>query len=129
MKYRTGRLCRIRMELVAQIGHPRGERATGYELQVPLNPDGHIDATSWLDEPGACHVRCFRRGSVDKNGILARTPRGRWYFDYGSSRDVEHDQRLNEDRFIPGQFIPVYEEDGKLRTYRVTSVEAVAVPS
>jgi len=129
MSYRTGHRCRIRMELVAQLGHLRGDRATGYELVLPLNPDGQIDATSWLDQPQACRVRQFRQGRVERHGVLARTPRGRWYFDYGSGRNAEEGEGLSGDHFVRGQFIAVAEDDGKLRTYRISSVDALTEPA
>jgi len=125
MSKRTGRPCRIRMELVRQVGHPAGDGATGYELVLPLDRDGHIDATSWVDDPGACVVRRFRPGLPAAQGTLARAPRGRWYFDYGAGSSAAGHEGLAEDRLTAGNFIAIVEDDGNLRTYRITSVTPV----
>ena len=126
MKNRTGRPCRVRLERVSQLGQPHHDSATGYELMLPLNADGHVDATSWTDNPRACTVQRFRRNRPRIQGLLARTATGRWYFDYGSGKDADHFQGLGGDRFRVGQFVGICEDDGKLWTYEVTSVDELA---
>lgn len=128
MNYRTGRTSRVRLELVRQHGHPRGDPLRAYELVLPLNPDGHIDATSWGDNPSACSIYRIRPGCADAQGILARAPSGRWYFDYRTGGDSTNHQgiRPGDDRFRVGAMIGVNEEDGERRTFRVASVTPVA---
>lgn len=124
MKKRTGRLCKLRLELAREIGHPDGDRDTAYELTLPLDPDGHIDATSWLDDPAACIVRRIRPGKVDATGVLARSPHGRWNFDFRDGHDADDLQgiRFGDDRFVPQAFVGVNEDDGKTHAFRVVSI-------
>lgn len=124
MSNRTGKRCELRLELVRQLGHPSGDPGTCYELVLPLNPDSHIDATSWLDNPSSCVVRRRRPGQPDRVGRLARNQHGRWYFDYANDGGAEGDQgiRLGDDRFALGALVGINEDDGKTRTFRVVSV-------
>ena len=128
MHQRTGRTCRLRLELARQVGRPEGDPNTAYELTVPLNPDGHIDATSWQDNPAACRVRRIRPNQPDAAGVLARSPQGRWYFDYhrGHDRDDHQGIRLGDDRFVPEALVCVNEDDGRTHAFRVVSVENLA---
>jgi hypothetical protein len=94
---------------------------------LPLDPDGHIDATSWSDDPAACSVCHFHGGYPESYGRLARSPHGRWYFDYGTGHDAENHQgiRRGDERFRAGAFVAVNEDDGRMRTFRVISIEPV----
>ena len=124
MKYRTGSACHVRLDLVRQVGHPGRQETRAYELVVPLNVDGHIDATSWLDDPTACSVHRIDRG-VDEWGVLARTPSGRWYFDFHTGHDADdHCGIVHGDaNFHRGAMLRINERDGTSRTFRVTSIE------
>ena len=99
----------------------------GYELTVPLNSDGHIDATSWMDDPAACTVRRIRPGKVDALGALARSAHGRWYFDYASGHDAQDHQgiRFGDDRFAPQALVGINEDDGKTHAFRIVSVDEI----
>jgi hypothetical protein len=129
MKSRTGTTCKLRLELAREIGKPEGDRNTAYELVLPLNPDGHIDATSWLDDPVACTVRHIRPGQVDAIGVLARSAHGRWRFDYHSGHDAQDHQgiRFGDDRFVPQAFVGINEDDGRTHAYRVVSIDEIGL--
>ncbi|MEO8884330.1 MAG: hypothetical protein ABI377_13105 [Devosia sp.] len=121
MKYRTGQPYRICMELLS---HPEGDSVISYELVLPINPDGQIDATSWADDPAACPVRRACEGHAEQRGTLARNPTGRWYFDYGTGHDAEDYQGIRDgyETFRSGALVTINENDGKSRTFRVTSM-------
>ena len=127
MHHRTGSTCKLRLELGRQIGSPEGDPHTAYELTVPLNSDGHIDATSWQDNPAACRVRRIRPNRPDAAGVLARSARGRWYFDYHSGHDGDDHQgiRLGDDRFAPQSLVCINEDDGQTHAFRVVSIDPV----
>ena len=125
MKIRTGRACRVRLELVRQVGHAEGNGSQGYDFVVPLNPDGRIDATSWLDDPLRCWVRRFT-GTSEKRGVLSRRRDGRWYFEYGDAPARDR-AGFNRDRIVAGDLLGIVEADDRLRTYRIVSVEPLPV--
>lgn len=122
---RTGRFSRVTMQRVAGSRPPQGRAGTSYEIDLPLDPDGQIDATSWLDRPDQCRVKRLRDGEAGEVGRLARDAHGRWYFDYGAQEKGGRHRGLTGDRFHVGQFIGLVEDDGDLQTYRIVSIEPV----
>lgn len=117
---------RIRLELAREPGHPAGSARDGYEFVAPLLLDGRIDATSWREHRDHCRVRRFSGDGTQRLGRLARKPGGQWYFDYelGSDADDEPGFRFSEERFVPGEYVSIRNEDDKLHTYRIVAVGA-----
>lgn len=117
----------IRLELAREPGHPEGSRATGYDLVAPLDANQKLSADLWREHRAHCRVHRFREGEIDLIGHLARKPGGEWYFNYvaGDSDDDEDAYRLGSERFIPGEYISVRDENGHMHTYRVVSVRPV----
>lgn len=119
------RFCKIRMELAREPGRPHGDSGNGYEFVAPLDDDGRIDAAEWSAHPGASVVRRFVTGLPDRKGVLARGRDGEWLFDYDplSEFDDEAGFRFGAERFVPGEYISVVDEDEVAHTYRIVSVE------
>ena len=63
-------LSKVRLELARDQGFPEGSSDHGYEVVVPLNADGHIDAGEWRDNKSRCAVRRFWDGEPDERGHL-----------------------------------------------------------
>ena len=58
-------------------------------------------------------------------GHLARKPDGAWFFcDAEGDSDDEAGFRFNDEHFVPGEYVSLREQDGKMHTFRVVSVEA-----
>lgn len=116
--------CTVRLELAREPAHPEGDPRHGYELVLPLDGDGHIDAVAWKADRNATSVRRFRAGEEDQVGKLGRKPGGSWFFDYAAGdADDEPGFRFNDEAFTPGEYVSIREHDGKFHTFRVVSVE------
>jgi hypothetical protein len=117
---------RIRLELAREPGHPTGEASHGYDIVAPLDADGRIDPANWRTHRDASRVRRFRRDEEDRVGRLGRKHGGTWFFDYGEGdRDDEPGFRFGDERFVPGEYVSVREQDGEMHTFRIVSVEAL----
>lgn len=113
----------VRLLLAREKGHPDGDSREGYDLLVPLDGDGRLDAREWKTHQASCRVRRFGESGDARIGRLRRKPRGQWYFDYeeGDSDD-EIGFRLGEERFSAGEYVSI----GRgpiFHTYRVARVE------
>lgn len=117
----------VRLELAREPGHPEGSRHDGYELVVPLDHEGHLDAEAWRAHKDKCRVGRFTEDGETRAGRLARKPGGQWYIDYeqGSTDDDEAGFRFNEERFVIGEYASIRDEEGKMHTYRIVSVESL----
>jgi hypothetical protein len=114
----------VRLLLAREKGHPEGERGEGYDLLLPLNKDGRLDAHEWKSHQAECRVRHFRADAEDRIGRLRRKPGGQWYFDYAEGeRDDEIGFHLGDERFVPGEYVSIRSDDGVMHTYQVARVE------
>ncbi|MBB4001979.1 hypothetical protein [Aurantimonas endophytica] len=113
----------VRLELAREKGHPEGDREHGYDLLVPLDAEGRLDAAEWKTHQAACRVRRFVHGETELVGRLRRKPGGTWYFDYAEGEgDDEVGFRLGEERFVPGEYVSIRSGDA-MHTYQVKLVE------
>lgn len=124
LKDLTPKFRHVRLLLARGKGHPSGDRDEGYDLLVPLDAEGLLDAAEWKAHQAHCRVRHFRAGEDDRIGRLRRKPGGQWYFDYveGEDSDDEVGFRFGEERFVTGEYVSVGTGEG-LRTYQVARVE------
>lgn len=113
----------IRLLLAREKGHPLGDPQEGYDVLLPLDGQGQLDAAKWKLHQANCRVRHFRAGEEDRIGRLRRKPGGQWYFDYEEGeRDDEPGFRFGEERFVTGEYVGIG-RGGTMRTYRVAQVE------
>lgn len=114
----------IRLELARDHEFPNGSRDRGYDLIAPLDENGRIDLASWKARRDKCRVRRFWAG-YDEVGHIVHKPGGLWAFHYDIRGDVKHDEtgfRFEQHKFVPGEYVSIAEQDGQLRTFRVTAV-------
>lgn len=113
----------VRLLLARGKGHPEGERQEGYDLLVPLDDEGRLDARQWKTHQAFCRVRRFDEDGDVRIGRLRRKPGGQWYFDYeeGDSDD-EIGFRLGEERFITGEYVSIGRQ-ASMHTFQVARVE------
>lgn len=121
LKDLTPQFRHVRLLLAREKGHPLGDVEEGYDLLVPLDSDGRLDAAEWKTHQAACRVRRFQPGEEDRIGRLRRKPGGQWYIDYAAGDD-ETGFHLGEERFVTGEYISI-EHDGAMHTYQVARVE------
>jgi hypothetical protein len=108
---------RIRLELARE----------SYVLVAPLDATSHLDVEAWRQYPDLCRVVRFRSEADDDIGHLVRRRGGKWAFHYDLRGDIsdESGHRLENDRFVTGEYVAV-EEDSGMRTFQVASVERVS---
>lgn len=113
----------VRLLLAREAGSPHGGHEEGYDLLVPLGPDGKLDADVWREHQKLCRVRRFSPGAPDRIGRLRRKPGGQWYVDYEEGEsDDEAGFRFGDERFVTGEYVSI-EGNGRMHTYQVARVE------
>lgn len=113
----------VRLLLARGKDHPAGSAREGYDVLVPLDPNGRLDPHAWRAHQALCSVRRFRENGSEKIGRLRRKPGGQWCFNYEQGRsDDEIGFRLTDERFLPGKYVSIVTA-GMLQTYRVAHVE------
>lgn len=118
------RISHITLELAREREHPLGDRNHGYHVYLPLTDDGHIDLDAWEKVRSACRVRRFRPGEDERHGRICRGPGGKWSFDYDDRSDFDDEIgfRLSDESFVPGEYVSVLEDDGRMHTFQVIAV-------
>ena len=118
----------IRMELARDRDFPQGSRHHGYVLIVPLDNMDRIDAVEWKGNREKCRVTRFWGTDEHEVGHLVRKPGGAWAFHYdihGNEDDDETGYRFGDERFRPGEYVSIREQDGEMRTFRVITATDV----
>jgi hypothetical protein len=116
-------LRKVRLELARTPEFPEGNPACGYELVLPLDRNGLLDASEWRQHPAACTVRRFWEGAEDEKGQLIHTRQRAWAFSYvEGEEDDEPLYRLETHQLKAGEYVSVREHDGITRPFRVVSV-------
>lgn len=113
----------IRLALAREPAHPAGDPRISYLLVAPLDGEGRLDAAIARDFYGACGVLRMRPGEEPLEGAIVQAPNGAWMFHYESADGAEDDDptyRLGAHRFIPGEYVTIFENDGE---HRVVSVD------
>jgi hypothetical protein len=117
-------LSTIRLELARNPGFPDGAADHGYEIHAPLTADGHLDIDAFADVRDRCTVRRFAAGAAEY-GHLKRTGNHAWAFSYApGEEDDEGLFKLEQHRFVVGDYITVRDHDGAALTYKVVRVSA-----
>lgn len=118
-------LKRIRLDLARDHDFPTGSTRHGYDLAAPLDADGHLVAAEWLKNRDRCRVRRFWAGQPDEIGRLVHKRGGTWAFDYNPKSDADDEPGFKFDKhvFVPGEYVSITEHDGRMRTFRVSSVQ------
>lgn len=120
----SAQLSHVQLELAREPGHPYGDAEHVYHLYVPLDGSGQIDIDAFRRLHQVCRVRRKRPGESEARGRILHGPGGRWMFDYdeGSDRDNELAFRHHDERLIPGEYVSIREDDGRLHTFQVVAV-------
>jgi len=126
-------LNRIVLNLARSREFPDGSSRHGYDFIAPLDPQGHIDPILWKRYRDYCRVRRFWAGEDDEIGRLVHKPGGaehaRWVFDYNPDGDDDDEAgyKFGIHAFVPGEYVSISGQDGKLHTFRVISVVPVVL--
>ena len=128
-------LNRVVLTLARSKEFPEGSRHHGYEFIAPLDYYGRLNAELWKMSRADCTVRHFAEGQDDRTGMLVHKAGGaehaRWIFDYDttSTTDDERGYLFGSHRFVPGEYVSVQDEQGRVNTFAVASVEELAAAS
>lgn len=120
---RRGHASRVRLERCPQLRCFSGNPSTGYELTLPLDRDGEIDALMLSRSPSTWRVRRFEQGQDDRMGNLVRDSLGAWLVRYGND-PARSDGFAASVRFCPNSLINVV-EGKEVWAYRVTTIEPI----
>ena len=113
----------VRLLLAREHDHPDGERHTGYDILMPIDATGRLDAATWKRNQALCRVRRFNAGGTDLIGRLRRKPGGQWYIDYADGEgDDEIGFHFGDERFVTGEYVSISAR-GATHTYQVARVE------
>ncbi len=118
---------KVRLLLAREPGHPEGSREHGYDLVLPLDATGRIDASRWKEERDRFRFTRFAPETGSESGRLVHKPGGSWAFLYDDG-DEEEDAagfRFQDERFVVGEYVSIREDDDRHHTYHVTSVHAI----
>lgn len=117
----------IRLELARDHEFPEGSRSHGYEIIAPLDEADHLVPSEWHASRDRCLARRFWAGE-ERKGRFVRRPGGTWSIDYDPTThdDDEPGFRLDQHRFVAGEYVSFKENDGVMRTFRIASVEELA---
>jgi len=121
---------RIRLEVARSKEFPAGSAAHGYELVVPLDANGHIDAAFWRTHRDNYRVRRFW-GDAEALGHVIHKPGGpehaRWMFDYTGKAEYDDEAgvRFGAHVFRPGEYVSITDAAGETHTFRVAAVSAL----
>ncbi len=115
----------VHLELARDHQHPHGSSRHRYEMVVPLDKDGHIVAEAWRVIRDRCRVRRVGEDGSSEVGHVVHKRGGAWAFHYDIHGDVANDEagyRLDEHKFVPGEYVSIREQDGVMRTFLVKAV-------
>lgn len=119
---------RVVLHLARSPGFPDGSSHHGYEMLLPLQPDGHLDPEVWRANEALCRVRRFWGGEPERIGWLMHKPGGRggatWGIDYDEDDDLDDEAgyRFELHTFALGEYVTIRDRLGA-HTFRVVAVE------
>jgi hypothetical protein len=119
-----GHAKRVRLERCPQLGCFNGDPATGYELTLPLDADGEIDALALSRTPSLWQVRRFETNHDDLTGSIVRDSLGAWMIRYGNGQPARSDGFAPSVRFRPNSLINVV-EGKEVWAYRVSAIAPI----
>lgn len=124
------KLRRIRLEYASAKGETITPPADAYEINAPLDSEGHLNLVAWKRDRALCFVHKIDGGDIVQRGLLVHRPGGagggNWRFDYElGSDDEEAGFRFDTHRFVAGEYVSVRDTGGDLHTYRVASVKSL----
>ena len=113
---------RVRLQVSRSREFPTGSTRHGYEMTLPLKPDGRIDEKLLRATPEPATVHRFWEGECDAVGQIVHE-RGRWLisFEPGGPED-EPLHRFGEHKFREGEYVSVREGAGAEYAFTVVSV-------
>ena len=118
----------ITLHLARSKEFPEGSARHGYVITAPLDEQGRLQQAEWARQRTYCRVRRFWRNEADRQGVLVHRPGGAggatWMIDYNLDQlgDEEPGYRLNQHRFVQGEYVTIQDENEKPYTFEIVAV-------
>jgi hypothetical protein len=120
----------VTLHLARSSGFPEGTDDRGYEIIAPIDASGHLDAREWRTVRAQCRVARFWRDEGERRGMLLHRAGGAngatWLIKYDGQTPEEKGVHLETHRFAEGEYLSLRDEDGRLKTLKITRIRAVA---
>ena len=114
---------RIRITVARSRAFPQGSNRHGYEIVLPLQPDGMLDQATLDRTPELCSVHRFWEGEGDALGRLRRERSGHWTIVYDPGGPPEEPiHRFAQHRLVEGEYLSTQDHAGREHVLRVVSV-------
>ena len=116
----------VRLNLARNKEHPDGSDEYYYRFTAPLDENGRLDAALWKKAKDRCRVVRFWGGEEEDIGHLVHHGTS-WGFHYDLSGDEgdEFGFKLGNHLFVPGEYVSIRDDEGKLNTFQVVTVQDV----
>jgi len=115
---------RVRLELARSHEFPEGSHRHGYEMVLPLAPDGRVDEKALAAAREIATVHRFWEGEGDAVGRIERVD-GEWWISYsGGTAEDEPLHRFPAHRFRVGEYVSVRKAEGAEHAFKVVAVRA-----
>lgn len=121
----TSPLHHIRLELAREPATPAGDSGSGYDMVVPLDAEGRLDAGAARALAEPCRVRRFDRNETVATGQLRHVGRDGWVLDFPGDEDDQTGFRFGDERFMAGEYVSMKAPDGAMHTFRVAQLRAL----
>ena len=116
----NSQLTHLRLERAREPGLPDGDAASGIDLVAFLTAEGALDAAARAEREDGCRARLFEHEQTVRVGRLTRED-GRWRLDFPGEAEDMTGFRLQDERFVLGEYVSFEGRDG-VHVYRVAQV-------
>jgi len=123
-------LNRILLNLARSKDFPDGSSRHGYDFIAPLDLVGRIDPVLWRKYRDYCRVRRFwaartTRSVVSSTSLVAPNTHAGFSTTIPKDDDDEAGYKFGAHAFLPGEYVSISGQDGKLHTFRVVTVDPI----
>jgi len=117
---------KVTLVMAAGPGFPGGSPEHRYELEVLLDPAGHLDPAAWLADPNPWPARRHWPGEPTREGDVQHDPETGWSLRFFPAPGEAGDAPLHEvirgaALMRPGEYLSIREPDGVEYSYRIVS--------
>ena len=117
----------VTLVLASGPGRPEGDPEMRYELDVALDPAGHLDPAAWLADPAPWPARRYWPGQGERRGEVLHDPDGGWTLRFFRTESQAPDAPISDvvgvaSLMRPGEYVTIKEPDGQAYDYRIVNV-------
>lgn len=123
----------VRLQLARDPDGVQDGEHTGYDMLLPLDEEGGLDAMEWRDRQALCRIRGFGPGGLASTGSLVHRPGGagpaQWLvqFDPEPSGRQGRNCLLESSCFSPSGTVAIVDARNRVRGFTVVEVRPALV--